>query len=131
MIDDAIRAFLDKPLIARLSTIGQDGYPHNVPIWFMLDGDDVVFISDRTARKTQNALANPKGAVAIGGDNGEEAGYMFRGDLAIQDDPGQVVTHRVIDRYTDKIDADKLKEAWKNDDVVVIRLTPKSVLKVK
>ena len=56
---------------------------------------------------------------------------MFRGDLAIQDDPGQVVTHRVIDRYTDKIDADKLKEAWKNDDVVVIRLTPKSVLKVK
>ena len=41
MLDDTIRAFLQKQLIARMSTIGADGYPHTVPVWFMLDGDDI------------------------------------------------------------------------------------------
>ena len=55
MFDDVARRFFEKKFIARLSTIGSDGYPHSVPIWYMIDGDDLVFISDRTARKTRNA----------------------------------------------------------------------------
>lgn len=129
MFDDAARTLLQKPLIARLTTIGRDGYPHSVPIWFMSDGDDILFISDRAARKTQNALANPKGAVVVGGDHGD-VGYLVRGDFVIEDDRDQGVTHRMIDRYEDKASGDGLKEAWKNDDIVVIRLKPISVVKV-
>jgi PPOX class probable F420-dependent enzyme len=131
MFDEAAKQFLQQKLIARLSTIGADGYPHTVPIWFMLDGDDVVFISDRTARKTQNALQNPKGAVAIGGDLDDAAGYLIRGDFVIDTDTGHVITHRMIDRYENKASGDRLKEAWKNDDIVVIRLKPKTVIKVR
>ncbi|MCZ7611766.1 MAG: pyridoxamine 5'-phosphate oxidase family protein [Ignavibacterium sp.] len=49
--DDAARTLLDKPLIARLSVVDPDGYPHTVPVWFMRDGDDLVFISVRSTRK--------------------------------------------------------------------------------
>jgi PPOX class probable F420-dependent enzyme len=131
MLSNNARAFLNKPLIARLSTIGADGYPHTVPIWYMMDGEDVLFISDRTARKTQNALANPKGAVTIGGDLTDDAGYLLRGDIRVEDDTDQRVTHRMIDRYEDKENGDRLKDAWKNDDIVVLRLTPKSVVQVR
>ncbi len=110
MFDSAARKFLQKLLIARLTTIGRDGYPHSVPIWFMLEGDDILFISDRTARKTQNALGNPKGSVVIGGDIDDEAGYMIRGDFVIVDDPDHAVTHRMVDRYENKEDGDRLKE---------------------
>ena len=130
MFDAVTRQFLEQKLIARLSTIGRDGYPHTVPIWYMLDGDDLVFISDRTARKTQNALINSKGAAAVGGDSDDEAGYLIRGDFAIEDDVDQAITWRMIDRYEDKASGTKLKEAWKNDDIVVIRLRPKSVIRV-
>jgi len=130
MFDETALALFQKPLIARLSTIGQDGYPHTVPIWFMHDGADIIFISDRGVRKTQNALANPKGAVVIGGDIADGAGYMVRGDFVIQDDPDQVRVHRMIDRYQDKATGDQTKEAWKNDGIVVIRLQPKSVIRV-
>ncbi len=131
MFDDVARRFFEKKFIARLSTIGSDGYPHSVPIWYMIDGDDLVFISDRTARKTRNALANPKGAAVVGGDSDDEAGYMIRGDLLVEDDVDQAITWRIIDRYEDKTSGDKLKEAWKDDDIVVLRLKAKSVLLVK
>ena len=131
MFDDVARRFFEKKFIARLSTIGSDGYPHSVPIWYMIDGDDLVFISDRTARKTRNALANPKGAAVVGGDSDDEAGYMIRGDLLVEDDVDQAITWRIIDRYEDKTSSDKLKEAWRDDDIVVLRLKAKSVLLVK
>ena len=131
MFDEAARDFLDKRLLARLVTIGSDGYPHVVPIWYMRDGDDLVFISDRTARKTQNALANPKGAATVGGDMTDDAGYMIRGDLVVETDTDQTFTWRMIDRYEDKESGDKLKEEWKNDDIAVIRLKPLSVVRVR
>lgn len=131
MFDDAARKFLGKPLIARLTTMSSDGYPHSVPIWYMLDGDDLLFVSDRVARKVQNVLGNSKGSAVVGGDVTDEAGYMFRGDLSIEEDPDHVATFRMVDRYETKENGDRLKEEWKNDDVVVIRLRPKTVIKVR
>ena len=75
MLSKEIREFLRKPRVARLVTIGSDGYPHIVPIYFMLDGDYIIFGSDRDNRKVGNALTNPKGAVVIGGEPAtDEAG---------------------------------------------------------
>ena len=41
MLDETVREFLQKPLIARLATIDGNGYPHTVPLWFDVDGDDI------------------------------------------------------------------------------------------
>ena len=65
MFDERCLAFLAGVRYARLATIDRDGFPHNVPIWFDLepaaDGThDVVFVSDRSATKTRNVLANPR-----------------------------------------------------------------------
>jgi nitroimidazol reductase NimA-like FMN-containing flavoprotein (pyridoxamine 5'-phosphate oxidase superfamily) len=85
----SVRSFLKAPRIARLATVGSDGYPHIVPIYFMRDGDDIIFGSDRDERKVRNALANSKGAVVIGGDPAtDEAGYLIQGDVSIEDDKG-------------------------------------------
>jgi PPOX class probable F420-dependent enzyme len=130
MFDADARAFMEGPLIARLATIGADGYPHNVPLWYLLEGDDILIISDRKARKTKNALANPRVAIAIGGDIADKMGYMVRGDLVLEEDPNQALTHRMIERYETAEEAARLKALWKNDDIIILRLKPTSVLKV-
>jgi hypothetical protein len=130
MFNDAARAFLERPLIARLATMGADGYPHNVPLWFLLDGDDILIISDRAARKVQNALARPQAAIAIGGDPADGGGYMIRGDVTIEEDPGKALTRRMTYRYETPADGDRLLDEWKDDDIIVMRLKPKSVVKV-
>ena len=65
MFTDTIREFLQKPLIARMSTIDSEGYPHTVPVWFALDGDDLMIISVRQTLKVSHILVNPKGKVGL------------------------------------------------------------------
>lgn len=130
MLTDAAREFMGRKLIARLATFGADGYPHNVPIWYMLEGDDVVFISDRSARKVQNLVANGKAAVVIGGDPDDGAGYLVRGDVTLEEDLDKAMTKRMTYRYETREEGDRLLELWKDDDIIVMRLKPKSVVKV-
>jgi len=131
MLTGDVRIFLQKSRIARLATIGADGYPHIVPIYFMLDGDDLIFGSDRNNRKVRNVLSNPKGAVVIGGERiVDEAGYMIQGDLSIEDDVDHAVTRRMLYRYETKEEAERNLAEWKNSDIVLIRLKPKSVKRV-
>ena len=136
MLDQAALDLLARPLFARLSTNGADGYPHSVPIWFAIDVDEagtasVWFISDRTARKTQNALVDPRAAVVIGGDPGDGGGYLLRGRISVEDDPRQQLTHRMIDRYEKGERNAALRAAWRDDDVVVLRLTVERATQVR
>lgn len=136
MFDDRSLAFLAEVRFARLATIDRNGFPHNVPIWFAVEpsadgGHDIVFVSDRSATKTRNVLANPKAGVTIGGDATDGQGYLIRGTVTVEDDPDQAATHRMIDRYEGgTARAATLREEWKDDDIVVLRLRPTSVVSV-
>ncbi len=88
MFTTQARDLLAQPLIARLSTIDGNGYPHTVPLWFDLDGSDLIIISDRSTRKVDHIARNPKGCIQIGGDDGDPCGYLFKGTLTVEPDPG-------------------------------------------
>jgi hypothetical protein len=97
----------------------------------MLDGNNLIFGSDRDNRKVRNVLSNPKGAVVIGGEPfTDEAGYMIRGELSIEDDVDHAVTRRLLCRYETAEQAEKHFTEWKNSDLVVIRLKPTSIIRV-
>lgn len=131
MLTREVKTFLQKSRIARLATIGVDGYQHVVPIYFLLDCNDLIFGSDRNDRKVRNALSNQKGAVVIGGEpNVDEAGYMIQGDLSIEDDVNHAVTRRLLCRYETQEEAEGNLAQWKNSDIVLIRLNPKTVIRV-
>jgi general stress protein 26 len=130
MFTDTIREFLQKPLIARMSTLDSEGYPHTVPVWFALDGDDLVIISVRQTAKVGHILANPKGAVTIGGDPGNGAGYLIKGHFSIESDPDATWTRKLTYRYESPEQAEKDITAWADLDMIVLRLKPKVVLKV-
>ena len=130
MFPDTVREFLQKPLIARMSTIDPNGYPHTVPVWFALDGDDIVIISVRETRKVGHILANPKGAVTIGGDPEDGAGYLIKGEFSIEPDPEDAWVRKMTYRYEAPEQAEKDIAAWADLDIIVLRLRPNVVLKV-
>ena len=49
-----------------LSSVGPDGQPHLVPIWFSWDGETVLIASKPHARKVANLRANPAVMLALG-----------------------------------------------------------------
>lgn len=130
LLDDKARAFLQKPLIARLSVIDPAGYPHTVPVWFKLDGDDIVMISTRDTRKVSYIAQNPKGAVAVGGDPANSPGYLLKGELSIEEDPGWAWLKKLTYHYEDEATAAKHVKEWSELDMIVIRFKPVRVIKV-
>src|SRR4051794_28269918 len=52
MTEQEWRAFvMDGTRTAKVATARKDGRPHVVPVWFVLDGDDVVFTTTATSVK--------------------------------------------------------------------------------
>ena len=119
-LDDEVLQLLAQPLFARLSTNGRDGYPHTVPIWFdtepAADGTTTLwFISDRASAKVRNALVDPRAAAVIGGDADDALGLLLRGTISVENDPEQVMTHRMIDRYEPGERNAALRELWRDN----------------
>jgi len=128
MLTPEARVFLQKPLISRVSTNGADGYPHTVPTWFILDGDDFVVISERDTRKVKNVLADPRAAVQVGGEPGDAYGVLARGEFVLSDDVNNAMTNRITYHYEEKALAEQHIAEWAAFDMVILRLTPKSVV---
>jgi hypothetical protein len=134
VLEDSLRAFLQQRLIARMTTLGPVGYPHTVPVWYMLDGDDILIASGYTTRKIQNIRANSKGCLVIGGDPLDENRtyqpcYLFQGDFSLEGEPGFDLITRIAYRYRDDHDqADRDILEWGPHQP--IRFTIKWVIKV-
>ncbi len=126
-----VRSFLGKPRLARLCTIDSKGFPHVVPIYFMRQGDDIIFGTDRGEVKVRNALRNPKAAVVIGGDPDEdEEGYMIQGVMKVESDPKLAIARRLLLRYESEEQAGNQLSEWSEGDTVLLRLKPKRVIRV-
>ena len=130
VLDEPVRNLLDQPLIGRMSVIDEEGYPHTIPIWFIRDGDEVMFISSRVGRKISSIQANPKGALTVGGDPYRSEGYLLKGVFAIEEDPGHRWLRDITYRYEPQDVAEKYLAEWANDDIVALRFTPRQVVKV-
>lgn len=128
MLDEKARQVLAEAVIVRVTTIDKDGYPHSVPVWFMMDGEDALVFTGRTTRKVQNVLANPKGAIAIGGDPVGSPCYLLTGDFEIEDDPDHAIAARITHHYEKPDKAAEWLDSWKELDFVVMRLKIKQII---
>jgi general stress protein 26 len=130
LFEDQFRALLSQPVIARFTTVRPDGYPHTVPVWFKLEGNDLLVFSLRDARKVKNALAHPKGCLSVGGDPAGSPGYLIDGDLTVEDDPDHVVAALITHHYESPEKAAEDLAAWRDEAFAVLRLKPRRVAKV-
>ncbi|MEU7487728.1 PPOX class F420-dependent oxidoreductase [Streptomyces sp. NPDC042319] len=52
----------------KLATVRPDGRPHVAPVWFLLDGDDVVFNTGAKTVKGQNLIRDGRLALCVDDD---------------------------------------------------------------
>ncbi|MGV9887707.1 PPOX class F420-dependent oxidoreductase [Streptomyces sp. NPDC003395] len=69
MTDEEWRAFVSQGTrTGKLATTRADGSPHVAPIWFLLDGDDVVFTTHRETVKGRNLARDGRVALCVDDD---------------------------------------------------------------
>jgi len=86
MSDAEIQDFLEKTRTLILTSIGPDGFPHSVPMWFALDKDCTVRITTfAKSQKVLNVRRNPKVTLlAEDGDQYSELrGVMIKAEAEV------------------------------------------------
>jgi PPOX class probable F420-dependent enzyme len=69
MTDEEWRAFVaDGTRTGKLSTVRADGSPHVAPIWFLLDGDELVFNTGKDTVKGRNLARDGRVALCVDDD---------------------------------------------------------------
>jgi len=70
MTDAERRAFLlHGTRTGKLATVRADGRPHIAPIWFLLDGDTVVFNTGEGSVKARNMRHDPRVSLCVDDEN--------------------------------------------------------------
>lgn len=75
---------------AKLSTVRADGSPHLAPVWFLLDGDDLVFNTGQETVKGRNLARDGRVAICVDDDRPPFTFVTLRGHAELVDDLEQV-----------------------------------------
>jgi PPOX class probable F420-dependent enzyme len=95
MTDEELRAFLAEQKIVSVATLGPNGRPHLVPLWYVVDGDDLRGWTYAKSQKAKNLERDPRATLQIedGVDYQELRGVMFECDVEVEHDPDKVVDY--------------------------------------
>lgn len=74
----------------KLGVTRADGSPHVTPIWFVLDGDDVVFNTAADSIKGRVLRRNPRLSICVDDDTPPYAYVLITAEATISEDPAEL-----------------------------------------
>jgi PPOX class probable F420-dependent enzyme len=103
MSDAELRAFLDEQMVMQCATVGPEGRPHMVPLWFVAEDADLVGWTYAKSQKARNLDRDPRATLGIedGVQYHELRGVMMECDVKLERDPTAVEAYglALFERY--------------------------------
>ena len=131
MTTDEIRAFLSEGTrTAKVATAMEDGRPHVMPVWFVLDGEQIVFTTAGNTVKGRNLRRDPRVALVVDDQTPPYAFVHVRGRVTlgeVQDELLRFAT-AIGARYMGE---DRAEEFGRRNAVpgeLLVRVTPERVI---
>lgn len=125
------RAFLlEGTRTGKLATVRRDGRPHVVPIWFDLDGDEIVFTTAADSVKGRTIRRERRVCVCVDDERPPFAYVMVEGEATVSEDPGELLrwATTIGGRY---MGADRADEFGRRNAVqgeLLVRVRPTKVV---
>jgi PPOX class probable F420-dependent enzyme len=131
MTHDEWRAFvLEGTRTAKLATVRPDGTPHVIPVWVVLDGDDVLFNAGASTAKVKAIEHQPQVSLLFDDEQPPFSFVLIRGTATLSDDLDEVRkwATRIGGRYMGE---DRAEEFGARNGVpgeLLVRVTPSKVI---
>ncbi len=119
---------------AKLATVRADGRPHNVPVWFTMDGDDILFMTGESSVKAKNIQRERRVTLSVDDETPPYSFVMFEGEATVENvsmDELLKWSTQIGGRY---MGADRAEEFGKRNAVpgeLLIRVKPVKVVAMK
>ncbi len=110
----------------KVATVNSHGAPHVAPIWFVLDGDDIIFTTHSSSVKGRSLTRDPRCAMTVDDDQPPFSFVMIQGTASISEDVDDLVAWatKIGARY---MGADRAAEFGRRNGVegeLLVRVTP-------
>ena len=131
MTPEEIRAFLSHGTrTAKVATSGPGGQPHVMPVWFALDGDELVFTTWGDSVKGRNLRRDLRAAIVVDEEVAPYAFVHIRGHVTLSEDLDELLRFAtaIAGRY---MGADRAEEFGRRNAVpgeLLARLRPERVI---
>ena len=76
---------------AKLATTMRDGSPHVMPVWFVLEGEQLVFTTPANSLKGRNLRRDPRASIVVDDERPPYAFVHLRGTVALSEDPDELL----------------------------------------
>jgi len=92
MSDAELARFLDDQRVVSCASVGPDGWPHVMPLWYVMRDTSLWVWTYAASQKVRNLERDPRATLLIeaGEDYGELRGAMFKTRADIERDPDLV-----------------------------------------
>jgi hypothetical protein len=106
-----------------------DGSPHVAPVWFVLDGDDVVFTTGSGTAKGKALLRDPRAALVVDLEAPPYGFVLVEGAVSISTDLDEMLllATRIAGRYVDKELAEQFGARNAVQGELLVRLRPAKI----
>jgi len=133
LTNEHIHFLMDHVRTAKLAIVRKDGRPHVTPVWFVLDGDSLVFNTWHTSVKAVNIRRDGRVCLCVDDEKPPFSYIQIEGTAVLSDDSEALKywSTRIASRYM----GDELAEAYgKRNGVegeLLVRVTPTKVVFIK
>lgn len=133
MTDEQAMAFLAHGTrTGKVATTRADGRPHVAPIWFIVDGDDVVFMTGADTLKGKTLRRDPRAALVVDLEEPPYAFVVVEGTVSLSADLEEMLplSIAIAKRYVAADQAEGFGRRNAVDGELLARLHPDKIVAV-
>ncbi|MEV4234602.1 MULTISPECIES: PPOX class F420-dependent oxidoreductase [unclassified Nocardia] len=129
--DPKVRDFLTHAnRTGKVAFVAADGRPVVTPVWFVLEGDELVFNTGKATAKGRAFARDPRIAVVVDLEQEPYSSIQIQGTVTLSEDPDELLrtATEIAGRY---MGADRAEEFGKRNGVpgeLVVRVHPDKVI---
>jgi hypothetical protein len=131
MSHEQMLAFLSEGArTGKLATTRADGRPHVAPIWFVVDGDDILFTTGAKTVKGRTLARDPRAALCVDDDTPPFSYVIVEGTAALSEDLDEMVewATKIGARYMGEDQAEAFGRRNGVPGELLVRLTPTGLI---
>jgi PPOX class probable F420-dependent enzyme len=115
---------------AKVATVMKDGQPHVTPVWFVLDGEQIVFTTGGNTAKGRNLQRDPRIALVVEDDEPPFAFVHIRGRVTIHEGHEELLRFATAigSRYMGEARAEEFGQRNAVPGELLVRVTPERVI---
>ena len=116
--------------MAKWATTRRDGRPHVVPVWFVLEGDDLLITTGSKSVKGRAVLRDPRVGLCIDDDRPPYTFVLIEGCASVSTDPDEVLRASTLNArgYVGAERAQEYGRLNAGKGMLLVRITPEKVV---